>query len=83
MDARYADIWRHYRDGAVSVFFDEQIAQLAVALKVDKTACYQLLQQNYDGYHFEHDTQECITRSACSTHWILQAIKNYWHGMAP
>ena len=38
-------------------YFDAEVESFAKVLKVDKAACYQLLQgRNYDGYHFEHDT---------------------------
>ena len=66
MNASYAGICG-ISEEELHHYFDEQTAQLAVALKVDKATCYQLLQQNYDGYHFEHDTPGCIIRSACST----------------
>ena len=66
MNASYAGICGIKGGKSCTIIFDGQTAQLAVALKVDKATCYQLLQQNYDGYHFEHDTR-VYNRSACST----------------
>jgi hypothetical protein len=51
-----------------------------VTLKVDKAACYQLLQQNYDGYHFEHDTPGMYNPFSLLNALDSQAIKSYWYG---
>jgi hypothetical protein len=78
MDARYADICG-ISETELHRYFDEQIAQLAVTLKVDKAACYQLLQQNYDGYHFEHDTPGMYNPFSLLNALDSQAIKSYWY----
>jgi hypothetical protein len=80
MNARYADICGISETEELHRYFDDQIAQLAVTLKVDKAACYQLLQQNYDGYHFEHDTPGMYNPFSLLNAFKQRSLKNFWYG---
>ena len=79
MNASYAGICG-ISEEELHHYFDEQTAQLAVALKVDKATCYQLLQQNYDGYHFEHDTPGVYNPFSLLNAFKQRSLKNFWYG---
>jgi hypothetical protein len=79
MNASYAGICG-ISEEELHHYFDEQTAQLAVALKVDKATCYQLLQQNYDGYHFEHDTPGMYNPFSLLNAFKQRSLKNFWYG---
>ena len=55
MDARYATVCG-ITEEELHGMFDAEVGQMAQNLGISKEACYEQLKQEYDGYHFRHNS---------------------------
>ena len=59
-------------------YFDEGVAELAVAHGITKEACYERLRYNYDGYHFYPRTEGIYNPFSLLHTLNFKVFKDYW-----
>ena len=59
-------------------YFDEGVAELAVAQGITKEACYERLRYNYDGYHFYPRTEGIYNPFSLLHTLNFKVFKDYW-----
>ena len=77
MDARYATICGITEDELHSVF-DDEVGQMAQSLGISKEACYEQLKQEYDGYHFRHNSVGVYNPFSLLSAIDSQEFNDYW-----
>lgn len=77
MNANFASLCgiteREIRD-----LLDDDVAQLAEKLAIDKESCYQKLKENYDGYHFCENSVGVYNPFSLLTALKHREMKDYW-----
>lgn len=77
MDKRYAEICG-ITEQEIHDNLDAEIGSLAQTSKLSKEACYGKLKLNYDGYHFEANTNGIYNPFSLLRTLDSQAFKDYW-----
>ena len=77
MDHRYAELCG-ITEKEIHQVLDAEVEQLAQANGLSKEACYEKLKDNYDGYHFEHDTVGVYNPFSLLHVMDAKAFKDYW-----
>jgi len=77
MDARYATICGITENELHSVF-DVEVGQMAQNLGISKEACYEQLKQEYDGYHFRHNSVGVYNPFSLLSAIDSQEFDDYW-----
>jgi len=59
-------------------YLDEEVGQMAEANGIDKSACYERLKQQYDGYHFHENSVGVYNPFSLLNALDSQEFKDYW-----
>lgn len=77
LDNRYVDICG-VTEEELRHDFDEGVADLAVANKMTKDECYARLKRDFDGYHFQPDTEGIYNPFSLLSTLSSRQFKDYW-----
>jgi hypothetical protein len=77
MDYRYIDICG-ITDEELHSYFDEPIGELALRNKMDKEECYSQLKLQYDGYHFDEESEGLYNPFSILNTLAKKKFGNYW-----
>ena len=62
----------------IHISLDAEVELLAEANHLSKEECYEKLRRDYDGYHFEHDTQGVYNPYSLLRTMESRQFKDYW-----
>ena len=77
LDYRYATICG-ITEEELHRYFDESVALLAEANKMDKETCYERLRYDYDGYHFDVGAQGMYNPFSVLNTLSSRRFRDYW-----
>jgi hypothetical protein len=77
MDYRYIDICG-ITDEELHSYFDEPIGELALRNKMNKEECYAKLKLQYDGYHFDEESEGLYNPFSILNTLAKKKFGNYW-----
>ena len=77
MDRRYVELCG-ITEREIRQTLDAEVGELALANGLSKEACYDKLKENYDGYHFEHNTAGIYNPFSLLHVMDAKAFKDYW-----
>ena len=77
MDARFTSACG-ITEKEIRDHLDDNVAQMAEKLAIDKESCYQRLKENYDGYHFREDSVGVYNPFSLLTALKHMEMKDFW-----
>ena len=77
MDARFTSICG-ITEQEIRDHLDNDVAEMAEKLAIDKETCYQRLKENYDGYHFREDSVGVYNPFSLLTALKHMEMKDFW-----
>ena len=77
LDARFTSVCG-ITEQEIRDHLDNDVAQMAEKLAIDKESCYQQLKENYDGYHFRENTVGVYNPFSLLTALKHQEMKDFW-----
>ena len=77
MDARFTSICG-ITEKEIRNHLDNDVAEMAAKLAIDKETCYQHLKENYDGYHFREDSVGVYNPFSLLTALKHMEMKDFW-----
>src|SRR5574344_174522 len=77
MDERFIDICG-ITEKELHTYFDEDITRLGEKYELSKDGCYAKLKEQYDGYHFEADTEGLYNPFSILNVLAKQKFSDYW-----
>jgi hypothetical protein len=77
MDNRYIDICG-ISEKELHTYFDMSVTELAEANDMGQQTCYDKLKEQYDGYHFEEDTEGIYNPFSVLNTFAKNKFRDYW-----